>query len=168
MGARPLKRAIQSVVEDALAEEILLKKVVPGDKVSAGFKKAIRIIDEYGLAYYHDSIVQITNYAVLLTDMGQPDVGLSALRKLCRVIREYNSDTGLDYASVQEAMGNISLTMGEISQATSYFQKAMEIYETVFEFEPDMIEAKKQELLGTYAQAGLYLGEKLLTKEGDI
>ena len=39
MGARPLKRAIQSVVEDALAEEILLKKVVPGDKVSAGFKK---------------------------------------------------------------------------------------------------------------------------------
>ena len=30
------------------------------------------------------------------------------------------------------------------------------------------IEAKKQELLGTYAQAGLYLGEKLLTKEGDI
>lgn len=38
MGARPLKRALQSVVEDALAEEILLKKVVPGDTVSAGFK----------------------------------------------------------------------------------------------------------------------------------
>ena len=38
MGARPLKRAIQSVVEDALAEEILQKKIVPGDKVSAGFK----------------------------------------------------------------------------------------------------------------------------------
>ena len=38
MGARPLKRAIQSVVEDALAEEILQKKVVPGDTVSAGYK----------------------------------------------------------------------------------------------------------------------------------
>lgn len=38
MGARPLKRAIQSVIEDALAEEILMKKVKPGDKVSAGFK----------------------------------------------------------------------------------------------------------------------------------
>ena len=38
MGARPLKRAIQSVVEDALAEEILMKKVQPGDVVSAGFK----------------------------------------------------------------------------------------------------------------------------------
>lgn len=38
MGARPLKRAIQSVVEDALAEEILRKKVQPGDTVTAGFK----------------------------------------------------------------------------------------------------------------------------------
>ncbi len=38
MGARPLKRALQSVVEDALAEEILRKNVQPGDTVSAGFK----------------------------------------------------------------------------------------------------------------------------------
>lgn len=38
MGARPLKRAVQSVIEDALAEEILKKNVQPGDKVTAGFK----------------------------------------------------------------------------------------------------------------------------------
>ena len=38
MGARPLKRALQSVVEDALAEEILAKRVQPGDTVSAGYK----------------------------------------------------------------------------------------------------------------------------------
>ena len=38
MGARPLKRAIQTVVEDALAEEILQKKIKPGDTVAAGFK----------------------------------------------------------------------------------------------------------------------------------
>lgn len=38
MGARPLKRAIQSVIEDALAEEILTKKVVFGSQVSAGYK----------------------------------------------------------------------------------------------------------------------------------
>ena len=36
MGARPLKRAIQTVVEDALAEEILKKNVQPGDVVTAG------------------------------------------------------------------------------------------------------------------------------------
>ncbi|MBQ4537518.1 MAG: ATP-dependent Clp protease ATP-binding subunit [Lachnospiraceae bacterium] len=38
MGARPLKRAMQSVVEDALAEEILKKNIQPGDIVSAGYK----------------------------------------------------------------------------------------------------------------------------------
>ncbi len=38
MGARPLKRAMQSVVEDALAEEILKKNIQPGDTVSAGYK----------------------------------------------------------------------------------------------------------------------------------
>ncbi|MBQ7775436.1 MAG: ATP-dependent Clp protease ATP-binding subunit [Lachnospiraceae bacterium] len=38
MGARPLRRAIQSVVEDALAEEILKKNVAAGDTVTAGYK----------------------------------------------------------------------------------------------------------------------------------
>ncbi len=38
MGARPLRRAIQSVVEDALAEEILKKNVAAGDTVAAGYR----------------------------------------------------------------------------------------------------------------------------------
>ena len=87
-------------------------------------EQAIRILEQYGLTHYHDSIVQITNYAVLLTDMGQPNVGLSALKKLCRVIREFNSDKSMDYAMVQEAMGGICLTMGDIQQATTYFKKS--------------------------------------------
>lgn len=84
------------------------------------------------------------------------------------MIHEYNSDAGLDYASVQEAMGNICLTMGEIQQAKVHFKKMLTIYETVFEFEPDVIETKQQELLGTYAQARLYIGEKLLNTEGNM
>ena len=39
MGARPLKRAIQTVVEDALAEEILSGRVKSGDSVSAGYRE---------------------------------------------------------------------------------------------------------------------------------
>lgn len=38
MGARPLKRAIQNVIEDALAEEILLGNISQGDKVTVGYK----------------------------------------------------------------------------------------------------------------------------------
>ncbi len=39
MGARPLRRAIQTVVEDALAEEILAGRVKRGDSVTAGWKE---------------------------------------------------------------------------------------------------------------------------------
>ena len=39
MGARPLKRAIQSVIENPLAEEILAKRVQPGDVVSVGYRE---------------------------------------------------------------------------------------------------------------------------------
>ncbi len=38
MGARPLKRAIQNVVEDKLAEEILEGRILRGDKVTVGYK----------------------------------------------------------------------------------------------------------------------------------
>ena len=38
MGARPLKRAIQTEIEDALAEQILSKIIKPGDKVKVGLK----------------------------------------------------------------------------------------------------------------------------------
>ncbi len=39
MGARPLKRAIQTIIEDALAEEILSGQVKAGDNVAAGFRE---------------------------------------------------------------------------------------------------------------------------------
>ncbi|MBQ7839813.1 MAG: ATP-dependent Clp protease ATP-binding subunit [Lachnospiraceae bacterium] len=39
MGARPLKRAIQTMVEDALAEEILSGRVKAGDHVTAGYRE---------------------------------------------------------------------------------------------------------------------------------
>ena len=38
MGARPLKRAVQNVIEDKLAEEVLSGKIKAGDKVTAGVK----------------------------------------------------------------------------------------------------------------------------------
>ncbi|MCM1136129.1 MAG: AAA family ATPase, partial [Clostridium sp.] len=45
MGARPLKRAIQNVVEDKLAEEILSGRIKTGDAVTAGFRKGQVVFD---------------------------------------------------------------------------------------------------------------------------
>ena len=38
MGARPLKRAIQNLIEDKLAEEVLSGKIQAGDRVQADFE----------------------------------------------------------------------------------------------------------------------------------
>lgn len=45
MGARPLKRALQQVVEDQLAEEILSGRVKQGDTVTAGYRKEKVVFD---------------------------------------------------------------------------------------------------------------------------
>ena len=140
----------------------LYKKAGKRDLAQQAMEQGLRILEQYDLLYYHDSIAQTANYAVLLTEMGQPEIGLSALKKLSRMIRDLNSDQTMDYATVQEAIGGICLATGDIRQATTHFKKALAIYEAVYNGEPDMIETKKQEILQAYTQTGIALGQQLL------
>ena len=139
----------------------LYKKAGKRDLAQQAMEQGLRILEQYDLLYYHDSIAQTANYAVLLTEMGQPEKGLSALKKLSRMIRDLNSDQTMDYATAQEAIG-ICLATGDIRQATTHFKKALAIYEAVHNGEPDMIETKKQEILQAYTQTGIALGQQLL------
>ena len=140
----------------------LYKKAGKRDLAQQAMEQGLRILEQYDLLYYHDSIAQTANYAVLLTEMGQPEKGLSALKKLSRMIRDLNSAQTMDYATVQEAIGGICLATGDIRQATTHFKKALAIYEAVHNGEPDMIETKKQEILQAYTQTGIALGQQLL------
>lgn len=45
MGARPLKRAIQKVIEDALSEKLLAEEIRPGQIVTAGFRGGNVVFD---------------------------------------------------------------------------------------------------------------------------
>lgn len=126
-------------------------------------EKAISLLKQYDLLYTNDSIPQICNYAILLTEMGNPEEGLSALRKLSKTVKQYNSDVCTDYAMIQEAMGNICLAAGEIKQATSHFKKATQIYEIVWVDEPELIEAKYQEIGQLYPQVGIAIGHKIMS-----
>ena len=125
-------------------------------------EQGIWILKKFGLEYYHDSIPQITNYGVFLAEMGEFKLALSVLQELANVIRMYNSEITMDYAMVQEAMGSICLFSGNVSDGTMHFKKAIAIYEVLFELEPEMIEAKKQEVMEIYKEAGLYIGKNLL------
>ena len=128
-------------------------------------EKGIFLLEQYQLLYTNDSIPQINNYAALLTELQEPERAMAALQKLAQIIKEYNSDTCLDYAQVQEAMGNICLITANISQAKTHFKKAMKIYENVWADEPELIEEKYQEIQELYPQVGIALARGILASK---
>ena len=125
-------------------------------------EKGIFLLEQYQLLYTNDSIPQINNYAALLTELQEPERAMAALQKLAQIIKEYNSDTCLDYAQVQESMGNICLITANISQSKTHFKKAMKIYENVWADEPELIEEKYQEIQELYPQVGIALARGIL------
>lgn len=124
----------------------------------------ISLIEQYSL-YSNDCIPQICNYASLLTNMGELDIALHALNKISKIIQEYNSDICSDYAMVLELLGTIYLLKADIHTAQLHLKKALSIYEIIWENEPEWIESKKQEIAALHVQAGLTLGQKLLSEK---
>ena len=125
-------------------------------------EKAIFLIEQYQLCYNHDSITHYLNYAVLLKDLHDTKRALTVLQKLAQIIKKGNSDTCLDYALVQESMGNLFLLTANLPQANIHYQKALEIYANVWNDDPDLIEKKYQEIQEQYLQTGLMPGNRIL------
>ena len=132
------------------------------DLAKKHMEMGISLLEQYQLLYTNDSIPQINNYAVLLIEMQEPDLALSALQKLAQVIKEYNSNHCLDYAQVQESLGSICLITANLSQAKTHFKKALKIYEDIWADEPKLIEEKYQKIQELYPQAGITLAKSIL------
>ena len=114
------------------------------------------------------AIPQIANYAMFLTEQQEPERGISELQKLSGIIKEYHSDDCLDYAKVQETLATIYLMTANHSKAKTHLKKAFKIYEKIWTDEPEMIEAKYQEIQELYPQVGSFLGQQIsnsLTKQ---
>ena len=107
------------------------------------------------------AIPQIANYAMFLTEQQEPERGISELQKLSGIIKEYHSDHCLDYAKVQETLGTIYLMTANLPQAKTHFKRAFKIYEKIWADEPEMIEAKYQEIQELYPQIGFCIGKNL-------
>jgi hypothetical protein len=86
------------------------------------------------------------NYAVLLNDLGESERGLSGLRKIEHIVRKQNAGS-LDHAFILETMGRLNLSTGNRPQAVELFIKALSIYESVWSNEPELLSAKRQELM---------------------
>ena len=107
------------------------------------------------------AIPQIANYAMFLTEQQEPERGISELQKLSGIIKEYHSDDCLDYAKVQETLGTIYLMTANLPQAKTHFKRAFKIYEKIWADEPEMIEAKYQEIQELYPQTGFCIEKNL-------
>ena len=68
----------------------------------------------------------------------------------------------------QETLATIYLMTANLPQAKTYFKRAFKIYEKIWADEPEMIEAKYQEIQELYPQVGFFLGQQIssfLTKQ---
>ena len=124
-------------------------------------EQGVQLLEEYNLTGYHDSVTQICNYAALITDLGEPQRAYSALLKLARTVKELNSDQCLDYGLIQQVMGSVCVVKGDAAQAQLHHQRAMAIFEVVFEDEPALLEEKRKEI-GQAALVGRQKNQKLL------
>ena len=124
-------------------------------------EKSISLLDQFNLLHINDSIPQIANYAMFLTEQQEPERGISELQKLSGIIKECHSDDCLDYAKVQETLATIYLMTANLSHAKTHFKKAFKIYEKIWADEPEMIEAKYREIQELYPQIGFSIGKTL-------
>ena len=112
-------------------------------------------------ATYYSHIHTLFSLYALSRKQQEPERGISELQKLSGIIKEYHSDDCLDYAKVQETLGTIYLMTANLPQAKTHFKRAFKIYEKIWADEPEMIEAKYQEIQELYPQIGFCIGKNL-------
>lgn len=123
-------------------------------------EEGMRLLTQYNLLYMNDSVIQVGNYASLISDIGERDKALSALQKCAKIVKDYNSELSSDYAVLCWAMGTICLQMGNVQQATEHFKIAFAAYEVLFSDEPEQLEVKYQEAQKLFVSAGVYIGQQ--------
>ncbi len=126
-------------------------------KAREHMEAAITLLRQYDLLACHDSIPQVVNYALLLSEMGQPDKAIAVLEQVEKVVQEHNSAVCLDAAAIHEAMGNTYLMIGNVEQATNCHRKCLAIYSALFPDQPDILSAKQADLRLLYEQVGAYI-----------
>lgn len=85
------------------------------------------------------------------------------MKKLARIVKEYNSECCSDYAIILESMGAILLMLGKISEGTEYLKQEMQIYTELWKDAPEKPEAKCQEIANLYPQVGFEIAQRFLS-----
>ena len=130
-------------------------------KAREHMEAAITLLCQYDLLACHDSIPQVVNYAMLLSEMGQPDKAIAVLEQVEKVVQEHNSAICMDTAAIHEAMGNTYLMTGNVEQAAIQHRKCLAIYGELFPDQPDILSSKQADLRMLYEQVCAYIAPSI-------
>ena len=130
-------------------------------KAKEHMEASITLLRQYDMLACHDSIPQVVNYAVLLSEMGQPGKAITVLEQVEKFVQEYNSAVCMDTAAIHEAIGNIYLMTGNVEQAAIQHRKCLAIYSSLFPDQPDMLSAKQADFRMLYEQVGAYIAPSI-------
>ncbi|MDO5399346.1 MAG: tetratricopeptide repeat protein, partial [bacterium] len=116
------------------------------EKAKQYMELAYHTLVESGMEFTNDSVIQICNYANLAANMGEPLKAIKALKRCAEGVKQYNSEYSSDYANLVWDMGCIYLQMQNTTKAADCFKSALNIYNIVWENEPELLQTKIEEL----------------------
>ena len=125
------------------------------------YDRSMLCLDEHGLIGTVDSIQQAIRYAGCVASQKDYMAGVLTMGRVLTQLKDQGLQDTLDYANVCETLAFCLMMMGEIDTGFNHYKNCLEIYEKIYEEEPEIIEAKKNQIQQNCAKLGIYLAKRL-------
>lgn len=125
------------------------------------YDRSMLCLDEHGLIGTVDSIQQTIRYAGCVASQKDYMAGILTMGRVLTQLKDQGLQDTLDYANVCETLAFCLMMMGEIDTGFNHYKNCLAIYEKIYAEEPEIIEAKKNQIQKNCAKLGIYLAKRL-------
>ena len=125
------------------------------------YDRSMLCLDENGLIGTVDSIPQAIRYAGCVASQKDYLAGVVTMGRVLTRLKEQGQQDTLDYANVCETLAFCLMMMGEIDTGFNHYKNCLAIYEKIYAEEPEIIEAKKNQIQQNCAKLGIYLAKRI-------
>ena len=124
------------------------------------YDRSMLCLDKYGLIGTVDSITQAIRYAGCAATQTEYMAGTVTMGRLQIQLENQGLQDTLDYANVCETLAFCLLMMGTIDAGFNQYKKCLAVYEQIYADDPEIIEAKKNQIQQNCAKLGVYLAKR--------
>lgn len=125
------------------------------------YDRSMLCLDENGLIGTVDSIPQAIRYAGCVASQKDYIAGVVTMGRLLTLLKDQGKQETIDYANVCETLAFCLMMMGKIDTGFNHYKNCLAIYEKIYTEEPEIIEAKKEQIQQNCAKLGIYLAKRL-------